>query len=919
MKRTVKTDPFFDKQPKMTFIEELSSPFHKEAPSYYGKRDREGGEIDARGIYIAERYADDPDGLLETVYADLAKFFKVYGIGGERYPIRIVKGETECFEAYSVVIAEEGITVTASDTEGVRRALIYIEDELRISEAAYLKPTKVTRVPHLRSRITRCYFSPINRPPKFGDELSDDIDYYPDEYLNRLMHDGSNGVWIYTRFSDLMTSDYIKENGKGGEARIAKLNRVIEKCRRYGIGVYVFAIEPHAFSEDEAKKYPEMCGVDSGRGITFCANSDMGKAYLKEQGEKLVTLCPRLKGFMSITFGERFTSCSSAKNYRECPRCGGKGHGEVLSAAVEGLCSGMRKNPDFEVISWTYGARERIQFSSDWRADIAEYVKCAPSDAMLMQNFDDMGYEEQLGVMRQGVDYWLSYVGPSELFVHTANEAKKHGKHMFAKMQVCCSHEIASVPYVPTPGIIYKKMKAAHELSVEGLLQCWYFGNYPSLMSKTAGELAFDGFDDEEKALTRIAAIYFGRTKATSVVESWRLFEEAYRNYPLNVMFSYYGPMHDSVVWKLALKPKNFPLARTWQSLDPVDGDRICDALLDGHTLDEALKLCRRMSELWSKGLEKLAAVTVDGADEAEQHSVARAIGILFNGGVNILEFYKLREELGLKVGDARAKLERMRELTELEIQNSLAMIPLSNSDNRLGYHSEAEGHKFFEAKLLDRVQWLRELLETEFPEVEQRIADGLSPLEFYDGIEDNDEVARYDLRSSGLESADWANIEDIAKFRMTYDDNSIVIELVGGNDVEYALTAEFVPMRRGVVAEISPLGTVRLGRDALMYNSLFGERGAEELKKWSNIKVSCGDETRMILTLDRKDFGLTELRPFRMRINGSRVDYREFDPAGKMPPESVVKMWGRDPAPLYLLGCNRCTPTQFGWIIPRK
>jgi len=26
MKRTVKVDPFFDKQPKMTFIEELSAP-----------------------------------------------------------------------------------------------------------------------------------------------------------------------------------------------------------------------------------------------------------------------------------------------------------------------------------------------------------------------------------------------------------------------------------------------------------------------------------------------------------------------------------------------------------------------------------------------------------------------------------------------------------------------------------------------------------------------------------------------------------------------------------------------------------------------------------------------------------------------------------------------------------------------------
>ena len=45
--------------------------------------------------------------------------------------------------------------------------------------------------------------------------MSDDIDYYPEEYLNRLMHDGANGIWIYTRFSDLLPSSIIKEYGKG--------------------------------------------------------------------------------------------------------------------------------------------------------------------------------------------------------------------------------------------------------------------------------------------------------------------------------------------------------------------------------------------------------------------------------------------------------------------------------------------------------------------------------------------------------------------------------------------------------------------------------------------------------------------------------------------------------------------------------
>jgi len=35
------------------------------------------------------------------------------------------------------------------------------------------------------------------------DELSDDVDYYPDEYLNKLAHESINGLWLTVEFKDL--------------------------------------------------------------------------------------------------------------------------------------------------------------------------------------------------------------------------------------------------------------------------------------------------------------------------------------------------------------------------------------------------------------------------------------------------------------------------------------------------------------------------------------------------------------------------------------------------------------------------------------------------------------------------------------------------------------------------------------------
>ncbi len=482
MLRKEKFDKFFNRQPEREFINLLKEPVHAYCPPSFGKGSIEEGEIDAHGMYLCGDFPD-PEGVLETAYQDFSRFLSVYKIEGRAFPVRLVKGETRCFEAYTVDIAADGITLSAADTEGIRRGLIYIEDLISRREDAFLLPGKTERWPHIRARITRGFFSPTNRPPKFGDELSDDIDYYPDEYLNRLAHDGTNGLWIYTSFKAILPPRLIKEYGEGYEARLEKLRRVIRSCARYGVKVYVFAIEPQAFPEWEMlNKYPQVWGNTTWDDKKcFCTDTEFGRQYCIDSTKDMCTLLPGLGGFISITMGERSTCCSSGmaeSGKIDCPRCKHKGIGEVLSQGVDSLMEGIRQSgKDVSFLSWTYGHRE-------WKAeDIEEYVRTAPSDVCLMQNFDDMGVIDQLGKKRVGVDYWLSYAGPSDLFRKTAEAAKKYGKIMYAKTQVCSSHEVATVPYIPTPGLIFDKWKGMHELGVTGVMECWYFGNYPSLMA----------------------------------------------------------------------------------------------------------------------------------------------------------------------------------------------------------------------------------------------------------------------------------------------------------------------------------------------------------------------------------------------------------------------------------------------------
>ncbi len=888
-------DPFYEDQPPLLFVDELKKPFYQKKPDNFGKRAIKSGEADASGIYLDTSDFSSEE-VLQSAYFEFDRFTELVGISGNKYPVSLKKAETECFEAYEITVTESGCTVCADDTEGIRRAIIYILDELIRHEGAFLTLGTIKRKPIIKTRITRGFFSPTNRPPKNGDELFDDIDYYPEEYLNRLMHDGTNALWIYTSFKALLKSEYIPEFGEGSEKRIEKLREVVKKCAKYGIKVFVFAIEPMNLSPAVAKAHPELLGAAPQDGVVypFCPMSDAGRAYILEATEKLFRLVPDLGGYMDITEGERVTSCAAATTFKTCPRCGKKHQGVALADTVNLIKEGIRRaGTGAEFISWTYGHRL-------WRFDdIREYVRGADSDIALMQNFDDMGYEEQLGKTREAVDYWLSYVGPSDLFKITAAEAKAHGKKMFAKMQVCCSHELATVPYIPTPGLVFEKYKGAYEYDVVGVLQCWYFGNYPSIMSKAAGELSFmSDFSDKEDFLKTLAATYYGESMAEDICRAWEKFEEGYRNYPINIMFSYYGPMHDGVVWDLALLPRDNMLPRTWKLLDPPDGDRIKECLWEGHTIEEAITLTDMIRESWSEGM-KLLPISSDD----EMASIAYALDILFASGNNILRFYGLRRELGLGIGCPMEKLSEMRKIVLSEIENSEKMIPLCEADVRLGYHSEAEGFKFFPKKLRARIEKLKALLETEFPLVEERVSNGEAPLEFYLGKNDGDTFPdSYMLHGVPLCEAEWCEFDGNNRFRAAYDSEKLYVQLDLPEKAIGKLSFEFEPLMPSPGISFSPDGELKLFYEACSHHSVFGEKIEKELSKYT-LEVTEKDGGGLIYTVsaDRAACGWTEDRSLRLSV--SVADRYYWHESTDDPADPKLAKWGE-------------IPSLYGWLI---
>ncbi len=703
------------------FIGELKSPLH--AGSWRWERWRaQHGEVELRHGVVFEPDFPDAAGLLETACADFNKFLDYAGLRGKGgYSICLKHTRMPVGESFCVEVARGKTVLAAGDTEGIRRGLIYLEDEFLRRGGPFLPLGVVRRTPVVRTRISRCFFGPINRPPKCRDELADDVDYYPDEYLNRLAHDGINGLWLTIKFADTVPSRIIPEYGCHAEARLNKLRRTVQKCLRYGIKIYAFCIEPASFALDSPvlAAHPELGGHRTTTHAAFCPSSKLGQAYLEEAAHTLFARVSGLGGLIDITVGERFTHCaSSAVDAINCPRCKGVPPWEILGRTQSALVRGMQlANPGAEFISWPYAQK------ACWGEKLAiQAAGHIPPGVIHLQNFETGGRSLQLGKERRANDYWLSYAGPSDLFRDCARRATRKSTRVFAKLQAACSHEVATVPYVPVPGQLYLKYKAMHQLGVSGAMLCWYFGNYPSPMNKAACELSFAPFPKNERAFRMALARRYWGADAHKAAMAWRYFQRAYQNYPLDNFFGYFGPMHDGPVWPLLLKPANAILAQTFQLFDPPSGDRVGEAFPGGHTWREILILCGRLTRIWRRGLNILE--TLDrpalNAEQRRDLTVARALDLQFRSGYNIMRFYALREKMIDSHLPRRARfLKDMRVIVEEELRNNRKLLALTMQDATLGFHSEAEGYKYFPAKIRWRMRHLKHLLRYEFKKME--------------------------------------------------------------------------------------------------------------------------------------------------------------------------------------------------------
>ena len=446
----------------------------------------------------------------------------------------------------------------------------------------------------------------------FGDPLAGDSpDPFPDGLLQALADQGVNGVWLHVVLRDLAPGGTaFPEFGKDHEARLANLRRLVERAKRFGVGVYLYTNEPRAMPPAFFKDRAQMAGVREGDHVALCTSDQQVRRWLADSLEHVFKSVPGLAGVFTITASENLTHCASHFGQKNCPRCAKRGGADIIAEVNATIEAGVhRGSPDAKVICWDWG------WPDDWAPPIIEKL---PKSVWLQTVSEWSLPIERGGVKTRVGEYSLSAVGPGPRALRHWGLAKKAGLKTAAKVQLNITWEMSAVPSLPVLDLVAEHCANLSGVGVDGLMLSWSLGGYPSPNLEVARRLLSGGEarSAKDEVLDAIARERYGSAAAPHARAAWKRFSDAFRQYPYDGGVVYNCPVQYGPSNPLYAKPTNYAATMIGFPYDDVDRWR------GPYPAETFASQFEMLTAGWDEGLAELRRVC-DQADSPTRASEA--------------------------------------------------------------------------------------------------------------------------------------------------------------------------------------------------------------------------------------------------------------------------------------------------------
>ena len=521
----------------------------------------------------------------------------------------------------------------------------------------------------------------------FVDPLADpEIGSFPEGLLQKLAAQGVNAVWMHTVLRTLAKDPKYPEFGEGSEARIAHLKKLVARCKKYGIRVFLYMNEPRSMPAEFFGRNAEregFRGVAFGHQCAMCTSHPEVRRWLRDSLAQVFSQVPGLGGIFTITMSENLTNCASRFDRTSCPRCRGRKVGDIVAEVNRAMIEGMAKgSPDAEALIWNW------QWPKDEEAAIVAQLPKRNCRLMAVS-------ENAMPICRGGVDevendYAISIVGPGENAKRFWGFAKENGIPAVAKVQAANSWELSSFPYIPTMDLVARHACNVANEGVDGVMLSWSLGCCPSPNLSVYRDLR-KGEQTPDALLDRMAARLYGEANVKRVRQAWTSFSDGFVNYPFSCQTIYVGPHHWGPVNPLYAKKTGYKATMVGIPYDDLDGWR---SSYPGKTYAE---LIGKVADGFAEGCRLL-----EGVAEKKELDMFRAEQMHFASCRDQARFVMARDG-----GDA----EGMRRYAKAELERAKAYWPIVRADSRIGFESSNQ-YYYVPRDVLEKILSCRMVLD---------------------------------------------------------------------------------------------------------------------------------------------------------------------------------------------------------------
>ena len=330
-------------------------------------------------------------------------------------------------------------------------------------------------------------------------------------------------------------------------------------ARRHGLKVYLKPWEPRVPCSQRDRVPPAARGArwDGSIPANACVSAAAGRGFIREFHAEALARLDMIDGLIVGVTDNWAELCNDS-----CPHCSGKTLNDLILAYYRLLYDVVAEvRPELDVILYDWGCVNDYYVPNDFMDRI---IDVAPDAVRAVTRFTQFapqripGYSgEQRGIM----DVTIAVDGPGPVTESYIPKVHSGTLRLLDMLATANAVEFWVHPYVPAPGIYFRRWRAMLEYGYEGFVDYDCGGMVPGIVAEAMRRFLESGPDDDAGAFLRSFAVAtYGEAAAETVIAAWRSCEAALRAYPLDLapagVFAFSCRMGLSMCFTIGLVPR---------------------------------------------------------------------------------------------------------------------------------------------------------------------------------------------------------------------------------------------------------------------------------------------------------------------------------------------------------------------------